>query len=95
MTPLKRLTDILFAAALAIALAPVILVTGLAILVLDGRPVFYISDRAKGLGRTFRLMKFRTMRPDPTDSGASGGHKESRITRSGSFLRKSHLDEVP
>lgn len=95
MTPLKRLTDILFAVALAIVLAPVLLVTGLAILVLDGRPVFYISERAKGLGRTFRLVKFRTMRPDPTDSGASGGHKASRITRSGSFLRKSRLDEVP
>lgn len=95
MTPLKRLTDILFAVVLAIVLAPVLLVTGLAILVLDGRPVFYISDRAKGLGRTFRLVKFRTMRPDSTDSGASGGHKASRITRSGFFLRKSRLDEVP
>jgi len=95
MTPFKRLTDIIFALALTIVLAPVLLVTALAILILDGRPVFYISDRAKGLGRTFRLVKFRTMRPDPEDSGASGGHKASRITRSGTFLRKSRLDEVP
>lgn len=95
MTPFKRMTDIIFALALTIVLGPVLLVTALAILVLDGRPVFYISDRAKGLGRTFRLVKFRTMRPDPTDSGASGGHKASRVTRSGSFLRKSRLDEVP
>lgn len=95
MTPLKRLTDILFAAPMAIILAPVLLLVGLTILVLDGRPIFYVSDRAKGLDRTFRLVKFRTMRSDSTDSGASGGHKASRITRSGSFLRKYRLDEMP
>ena len=95
MTPLKRLSDIFFAVLLAFFLSPVLVATGLAILILDGRPIFYISDRAREPGRTFRLVKFRTMRPDPSDSGASGGHKASRITCSGSFLRKSRLDEVP
>ena len=35
------------------------------------------------------------MRPDMNDSGASGGHKSSRITRTGAFLRKYRLDETP
>ena len=95
MTPLKRLSDIVFAVVLALLLLPVLVVTGFAIMLLDGRPIFHISDRAREPGRTFRLLKFRTMRPDTSDSGASGGHKASRITRTGAFLRKTRLDEVP
>lgn len=95
MTPLKRISDILFAIALAIILLPALVVTGLAILLLDGRPIFYISDRARAPGQTFRLVKFRTMRADASDTGASGGHKASRITRTGKLLRRTRLDEVP
>ena len=95
MTRVKRLSDILFALILAVPLLPIMLVTGLAILMLDGRPVFYVSERAKAPGKTFRLVKFRTMRPEVGDSGASGGHKSHRITRTGTFLRRTRLDEVP
>ena len=95
MTASKRLSDILFAIGLSVILSPVIIVTAVAIAVLDGRPVLYISDRAHSPNRNFRLMKFRTMYPDTSDSGASGGHKNSRVTRRGSFLRKTRLDEVP
>jgi len=92
---MKRLSDIIFAILLVVILLPVLLITGLAILFLDGRPIFYVSDRARAPGQNFRLVKFRTMRPDAFDTGASGGHKISRITRSGLFLRKTRLDEVP
>ena len=95
MTPLKRLTDIFFALILAVFLLPVILVISLAILIIDGRPIFYISDRARAPDKAFRLMKFRTMRADNYDFGASGGHKASRITKTGGYLRKTRLDEVP
>lgn len=95
MTPGKRLCDILLGLILAFPLLPIMIATGLVIVMLDGRPVFYVSDRAKAPGKTFRLLKFRTMRPDDTDSGASGGHKSHRITRTGTFLRRTRLDEVP
>lgn len=95
MTPVKRLSDVFFAMILAVVLLPVMVVIGLTILFVDGRPILYVSDRAKSQRETFRLVKFRTMRPDDSDSGASGGHKSNRITGTGAFLRRTRLDEVP
>lgn len=95
MTLAKRLFDIIVALIMLVPLSPIMLFAALAILMLDGRPLFYLSDRAKAPGNTFRLYKFRTMRPDDSDSGASGGYKSHRITRTGAFLRRSRLDETP
>ena len=91
----KRLFDIAGALALALPLLPVVGFTALVILALDGRPVFYVSERMTTAARGFALWKFRTMRPDAADSGVSGGDKAARITRTGAFLRRSRLDEVP
>lgn len=95
MTPSKRAFDLLVALVLAVILAPVMLVMALVILVLDGRPIFYISERMKTPTTGFRLVKFRTMKTVASDSGVSGGDKSDRITRTGRFLRRSRLDEVP
>jgi lipopolysaccharide/colanic/teichoic acid biosynthesis glycosyltransferase len=95
MTPAKRLFDILAALTLALLLAPVILITALVLVVLDGRPVFYVAERMKTPTQGFRLIKFRTMKPAAQDSGVSGGEKAGRITRTGRFLRRTRLDEFP
>lgn len=95
MTISKRLLDILGALGLLLILGPFILVTALVIRALDGRPVFYISERMKTPSRGFQLVKFRTMKPVEGDSGVSGGDKSDRITRTGPFLRRSRLDELP
>ncbi len=73
------------------------LLAAIAILVkLDSRgPVLFVQNRAGLNGRTFGLLKFRTMRP------ASGQHSEwvqdnaHRITRVGKWLRRFRLDELP
>lgn len=95
MTPSKRLLDLVCATLLLVFLGPVILITSLVILVLDGRPVFYISERMKSPSEGFNLIKFRTMKPVAEDSGVSGGDKADRITRTGPFLRRTRLDELP
>lgn len=95
MTFGKRLFDI----ALALFMLPVIavLVVGIAlvVLVVQGRPVFYVSERMKTCDDVFRLWKFRSMASDPEDSGISGAHKSARVTRIGRFLRRTRLDELP
>ena len=95
MTPGKRLLDIGLALVLLIVAAPVMAGIALAVLVLDGRPVLYPSERMRAPGQGFTLWKFRTMRPEAGDSGVSGGDKAARITRTGRFLRRARLDELP
>lgn len=95
MTPSKRLFDLIVAVILGLFLLPVLGVVALTILILDGRPVFYLSERMKTTTQGFTLVKFRTMKPVAHDTGVSGGDKSARITRTGSFLRRTRLDELP
>lgn len=95
MTLSKRAFDIVVALMLAVPLLPVIGIVAALILLLDGRPVFYLSERMSTPDRGFQLVKFRTMRPEVRDHGVSGGNKSSRITALGSVLRKTRLDELP
>jgi len=95
MTVSKRAFDLVFGLALALALAPLAGVIALAILLADGRPVLFRSERMKTPRRAFALHKFRTMTPAEADAGVSGGDKAHRITRIGRVLRRTHLDELP
>ncbi|WP_417523411.1 sugar transferase [Marinovum sp.] len=95
MTPQKRLLDILSAVFLLVVLSPLILGVAIAILLQDGRPVLYVSERMKTPTEPFRLLKFRTMTNSDADSGVSGGDKSQRITPIGRFLRAKRLDELP
>lgn len=95
MRPAKRGLDLLVAGLLALAIWPVGLVIALLVLLIDGRPVFHVSERMKTPDCSFHLWKFRTMRPVTGDSGVSGGDKSDRITSLGRFLRRTRLDEIP
>lgn len=95
MTPGKRLLDIVLALLLAVLLAPIMVVLACVLLALEGRPLFYISERMSAPDRAFRLVKLRTMRGVATDSGVTGGDKSDRIGPVHRLLRKSRLDEVP
>lgn len=95
MTLSKRLLDILAALFLGLILSPLIIWVTALILIRDGRPVLYISERMKTPTQGFTLWKFRTMTVVDTDSGVSGGDKSARITRTGAMLRRYRLDELP
>lgn len=95
MTPGKRLFDVGLALLLLVPLSVLmVLVAGL-LLVFEGRPVFYLSERMRAPGQSFRLIKFRTMTAVDKDAGATGAYKSWRITRLGCFLRRTRIDELP
>ena len=95
MTIPKRLLDIFAALVLGVVLLPLIEWVTVLILIRDGYPIRYLSERMKTPTQGFQLWKFRTMTVVAQDSGVSGGDKSSRITRTGAFLRKYRLDEIP
>lgn len=95
MTPAKRALDLALALALCAVVAAPFAVLLLWLWAREGRPLFHLAERMRAPGQSFHLWKLRTMRPDPADSGVSGGDKLSRITPTGQFLRRTRLDEVP
>ena len=97
MTPAKRALDICAALMLMVVLAPVVLLISVLILISDGRPVLYRSERMRSRDHAFEFLKFRTMKPaDPEmNTGVTGADKTDRITRIGRILRRTRLDELP
>ena len=95
MTWRKRAFDLFFASLLVLILGPVIVFLVVYILIKQGRPLFYVSERMKSPTECFDLWKFRTMTVVEQDSGVSGGNKDARITPVGAVLRGKRLDELP
>ena len=95
MTPEKRAFDIFVALGLCCLLAIPFGLLLIYLLIKEGRPVFYVSERMRSHDRPFMLLKLRTMRPALQDAGVSGGDKADRVTSIGTWLRKYRLDEIP
>ena len=92
----KRVFDIFVSAVMLLILSPVFLVLAVAIKLDSPGPVFYRQVRVTRYGETFRIFKFRSMRVG-SDKGSLvtiGGH-DPRVTRSGYFIRKFKIDELP
>jgi lipopolysaccharide/colanic/teichoic acid biosynthesis glycosyltransferase len=91
----SRPVTLFFGSLIACVALPVVTVTALVLLLVDGFPLFFRQTRIGRNGKPFQVLKLRTMKPDDGDAGATGGHKASRLTRTGHFLRKYRLDELP
>lgn len=91
----KRLVDI----ALALVGFPVLAVMTPIVVVGDvfanRGPLLYRQSRVGKNGRVFTILKYRTMRDDPTAGTGWTTDRDHRITRFGRLLRSSHLDELP
>jgi lipopolysaccharide/colanic/teichoic acid biosynthesis glycosyltransferase len=94
MSGFTRAANIAFSVAGLIVLAPVFLILSVAIVVDSGRPVFFRQWRVGRNGKSFTLLKFRSMRTDPTGNRITRSG-DDRITTVGRFLRRFKLDELP
>lgn len=92
----KRIFDLFFALLGVLLLAPLFLFISFWIKFDSQGPVFFRQERVGRFGKTFRIFKFRTMCLDAESKGRQiTVGEDSRITRSGRFLRKTKIDELP
>lgn len=93
---LKRLFDLVLAAAMFALVSPVVLVVTVLIKLDSPGPVFYRGVRVGRYGTPFRIFKFRTMVMNAEKiGGPSTPADDPRITRTGRFIRRFNLDELP
>jgi len=93
----KRVIDVSVSVVLLVLFAPFLLLSMLAVRMQDRGPALFWQERVGKNGRRFHIVKLRTMVTDAERGGPQlcKGKADPRLTPVGSFLRKTHLDEVP
>jgi len=94
---LKRSFDIAVSLALLVFTLPILVATAIAIKLESRGPVFYRQERVGLGGRTFVLLKFRSMAADAEKDGQPqwAVARDPRVTWVGAFIRKTRIDEIP
>ena len=91
----KRIADVALAALALVLLTPLMVVVASGVARTKG-PVFFRQERLGRQGKTFNILKFRTMRSDAETAGPQlSSEDDPRITKVGRVLRKYRLDEIP
>lgn len=91
---MKRPLDCFLATGAAVVLSPVWGATALAVWIKLGTPVLFVQERPGRNEGVFKLYKFRTMTDERNEQGDLLPDEE-RLTKFGSFLRSTSLDELP
>jgi sugar transferase (PEP-CTERM system associated) len=93
----KRTFDLVVSGALIVVALPVILFAALLVALEGGGPVIYRQERVGLRGRTFTVLKLRSMSADAEKDGraAWATKNDMRITRVGRWLRRTRIDELP
>ena len=93
---IKRLFDIFTSGIALILLAPIFLILAIWIKLDSKGSVFFTQERIGFMGKTFKIIKFRSMRQDAEQKGPQlSNEHDDRRTKVGILLRKSRLDELP
>ena len=93
---LKRIFDFIFAIIGLLFLAPLFIIIAILIKIESKGPVLYKQLRVGRNNLDFKILKFRTMHINADQLGLlTLGHRDTRITKIGYYLRKYKLDELP
>ena len=92
---LKRIGDILVSLILLIILLPINIILAIVIKLEDGGPILYTQKRNGFKNKSFKILKFRSMKLDAECHGPKWAERnDKRITKVGLFIRKMRLDET-
>lgn len=93
---LKQLIDIVVAAVMIVVSLPITIPVAIAIKLSSPGPIFYSQVRTGLNGKKFRVYKFRSMQQNAESKGIQWAkEKDPRITKVGSFIRLTRIDELP
>lgn len=94
---IKRVIDLLIAVPILIIAAIPMAITALAIKLDSPGPVIFSQERLGKGGKTFKMLKFRSMvvNAEHTGSGVYSGKNDARVTRVGRIIRATSIDELP
>ena len=94
---LKRMVDVLAALIILSLTFPLLLVAAFAVAIESGFPVFFRQERVGAGGKTFAMLKLRSMRKDAEADGTAQWAcvNDPRITRVGRIIRATRIDELP
>ena len=92
----KRAMDFILSLIAVIILIPFYIFSALAVKLSSPGPVFFLQERVGKNGKSFKIIKFRTMVLNAEKNGPQLSSKDDpRITKVGKFMRKTRLDEFP
>ncbi|MCF6333312.1 MAG: sugar transferase [Draconibacterium sp.] len=92
----KRLLDVSLSIIASIIFLPVFVVLAIIIKATSKGPIFYKQERVGRFGKSFYIFKLRSMFANAENgTPALSIENDTRITRIGNFMRKTHLDEIP
>jgi len=91
-----RTEDVAISLVILVFTLPLMLLAGLLVRLDSAGPILYRQERVGLGGRPFTLLKFRSMRADAEARGpAWASQRDPRVTRVGSFMRRTRIDELP
>jgi exopolysaccharide biosynthesis polyprenyl glycosylphosphotransferase len=93
---IKRFFDVFLSLVALFVTFPLILLIGILIKLETPGPAFFIQERVGLNGKTFNVIKLRSMGVDAEKNGAKWAEKnDPRVTKVGAFIRKTRIDELP